>query len=514
LFRIKYLLVYTFTLFIISISSLSFAQEFCRIGTVIIICCPDLLLPRPLLLGPCLVSSVMGLFSIFDSQESEDSTGSGDINNNKPSPSLDLPCVVQLYNSRPVRLEAAASVPPYAMLSYSAVALGATKEETVVDLPSLSPSKRQNKKALPALVPELGVWNVCVSRPGSDTLLLLPPKPAVSAFCLTVDLSDPRKVEPTLTSLQDALVRYLIARPPPPPPPTTTTTSSTQVGDMGTAGDNDNSGTSEGSPSSQTTTSTAMTTSLHDLRTVSFGLAAQDAESASKLQKSQAVGVATDKDRAAHVALVICARRAPPVGKNDYRAKQAQALLYYHLRRYASALKATLCFVDGAGDVDSLVDDDPNDQPVVDPAQLAYIFRELATGKPLNLSAPELSTGENSGFAFVYTAANHNPELIESVLLRNANYPGEWDAAKESLWKVLPPPPPPAPPSSASATEARPDAPAGDDPWLAELRDSVAAATSAADAAKTPAKATRKEVAPDSAQKDAAVSSFFESLLK
>jgi hypothetical protein len=461
----------------------------------------------------------MGLFSIFDShdesQEGLAGTGTADDTSNKPSPSLDLPCVVQLYKVRPVRLEAAASVPPYAMLSYSAVAVGATKEEAsaAVDASSSgSPSKRPNKKAaVPAVVPDLGVWNVCVNRPGSDAPLLLPPKPAQSAFCLTVDLSDPRLVEPTLSSLQDALVRYLLARP---PPPTTTMDTATV-----TAGDNNNNGDSSNNDSGDNSSpATSFTTSLYDLRTVSFGLAAEDAASAAALRKGQPAGAAAaETDRAARVALAICARRAPPVGKSDYRAKQAQALLYYHLRRYAAALRATLCFVDdgSSAGIDSLVDDDPSDQPVVDPAQLAYVFRELATGAPLNLSAPELGSGESSAFACVYTAANHNPELVESVLLRNAHYPGEWDAAKESLWKVLPPPPP----------EARPDAPAvpanvapaGDDPWLAELRDSVAAAaatSSAPDATKTPAKAARKEVTPDSAQKDAAVSSFFESLLK
>lgn len=453
---------------------------------------------------------IMGLFSIFDPHESaEDATGNGNgvgDDTNQPSPSLDLPCVVQLYKTKPVRLEEASSVPPYAMLSYSAVALGSIKEEAAAAADpssSGSPSKRpSSKKAMPALVPELGVWNVCVSRPGSDAPLLLPPKPDQSAFCLTVDLSDPRLVEPTLSALQDALVRYLLARPPPP-------TTATAAGDNNN--NNDDSDSDDNSPPKTTSTATSFTTSQYDLRTVSFGLAAEDADSAAKLRKSQES--ATDKDRAAMLALVICARRSPPVGKNDYRAKQAQALLYYHLRRYAAALNATLCFVDDAGEIDSLVDDDPNDQPVVDPAQLAYIFRELAAGKPLNLSAPELGTGESSAFAYVYTMANHNPELIESVLLRNAHYPGEWDAAKESLWKVLPPPRP-----APSSPEARPDAPAaapvGDDPWLAELRDSVATASSAFDATKTPAKATRKEVTPDSAQKDAAVSSFFESLLK
>jgi hypothetical protein len=468
----------------------------------------------------------MGLFSIFDSHESQEDaavtgTGTGD-DTNKPSPSLDLPCVVQLYKVRPVRLEAASSVPPYAMLSYSAVALGATKEEAsaAVDASSSgSPSKRPNKKAavVPVAVPDLGVWNVCVNRPGSDAPLLLPPKPAQSTFCLTVDLSDPRLVEPTLSALQDALVRYLLARPPPP----TTMDTATAV----TAGDNnnddDNSNNSDSGDNSSPATS--FTTSLYDLRTVSFGLAAEDADSAAKLRKSQQAGTTADSDRAARVALVICARRAPPVGKSDYRAKQAQALLYYHLRRHAAALRATLCFVDdgSSAEIDSLVDDDPNDQPVVDPAQLAYVFRELATRAPLNPSAPELGTGESSAFAFVYTAANHNPELVESVLLRNAHYPGEWDAAKESLWKVLPPPSPSAPearPDAPAAAAAANGAPAGDDPWLAELRDSVAAAAAAAssapDATKTPAKAARKEVTPDSAQKDAAVSSFFESLLK
>jgi hypothetical protein len=495
----------------------------------------------------------MGLFSILDPRASEGVAGAGDNHRGKrSSPSLDLPSIVQLYGTDPVRLESAALVPPHSMLSYSAVAVasgGADDEEGAEAAAAAadSPSKRSSKKAVQAAAkPELGVWNVRVPprRSGDDSLLLLPPRPTQTAFCFVVDLSDPSRVEPTLTALQASLVRYLIARPPPPtdePPPLA---------------------------------AAAATTTLHGLRTVTFGLAPDDAGSAARLEKGQqqAAADASEGDRRTRIALVVCARRRPgspslstaPEGpaagnagsgssKAGYRSKQTQALLFYHLRRYAAALDATLCFVEGpggrgGGSAPSPADggdgdgDDP-EQPVVGAAQLGRLWLELASGGGADTEGalgdasggggpPHDDDGEggssapSSPYAPIYTPSNHNPELIESVLLRSANYPGEWDAAKESLWKILPPG---SDGRGDPGDEAVPAAAAGgagddEDRWLSELRDSAAAAAAPGPsdtATRTPAKAAagpdKKEVAtrpPDSAQKDAAVSSFFESLLK
>jgi hypothetical protein len=522
----------------------------------------------------------MGLFSILDiPQASEGAAGiNGGEDAGKHSLSLDLPSIVQLYRTNPFRLESAASVPPYSMLSYSAVAMSAIKDDetTPADLVAgVSPSKRSNsnKKAVQAAMPELGVWNVRVARRGGgDSLLLLPPRLAQSVFCFVVDLFDPSQVEPTISMLQDALVRYLIERPLPTVPP---------------AESSDDSAAAAAATSSST--SSFATTTLHDLRTATFGLAPEDAESAARLQKSQpeeaGAAATTHGDRNnnnTRLTLVICARRpgssfllssdgghadgrsataATGGGNNskrvDYKYKQSQALLFYHLRRYAAALNATLCFVEEESASSSLAgggggagsDDHPDavgvaEQPAIDAVQLAHLWHELAVaaaagsgkvnvpsssvlfdlsgggGPPDDeLGSPPSSVSSSFPYALAYTPHNHNSELIESVLLRNAHYPGVWDASKESLWKILPPPGHYEDPDDGGTAPpaGEDDVDDGDDNrWLSELRDS-AAASAPPDVTKTPAKTTtsRKEaVPPDSAQKDAAVSSFFESLLK
>merc|ERR1712050_86984 len=175
--------------------------------------------------------------------------------------------------------------------------------------------------------------------------------------------------------------------------------------------------------------------------------------------------------------------------------------------------------------------------------QLAICWRELALGKPIWKGAVASGPSEEessalfqtmiggvsllqsedaaSAHALIYGPDNNNEELIESVLLRNASYPGHWDASKESVWKILP--------AGDSSKDSKNTAAAtiagfadggvfGDDHWLSQLRDSVAIETSAAEKASTstPNRAdTSKNTNPANAMKSPeGVSTFFESLLK
>ena len=469
----------------------------------------------------CFIPIIMGLFSALVAQSPSETKTS------KRSQSLELPSLVQLYRTNPLRLETTALVPTYAVLSYSAVPVARPNEQDVAGTSAAAvPSKRSQSKNLP-IVPELGVWNVCVPKRGSDALQLLPESFQSSSgagvpytFALTVDLSQPDQVEPTVSLLQDALIRFLIARPPPPhPAATAATVGSSPVEPI------DEEATTAAAP-----TTTTATTSLYALRSVSFGLAPEDTASAAKLQGD----APSEHDHKVLISLIICARRATTAtttttsfgpadpksnNQDEYRAKQVQALLWYHLRRHAHALNATLCLVDD-DDTDEPTEHPHEQQPAVAlPHQLAHVWRELALGRPVQLTTPELGTGPTTvpseeaseataaALPLLYTPQQPHAELIESVVLRTATYPGVWDAAKESLWKLLP-----SSTSPSQADEAPSSAPTtGDEHWLTQLRDAVAAA---AEATKTPSKPVRKEVAPDSAQKDAAVSSFFESLLK
>ena len=166
-------------------------------------------------------------------------------------------------------------------------------------------------------------------------------------------------------------------------------------------------------------------------------------------------------------------------------------------------------------------------QPTVSVPQLPIVWKALAQGKPVwkyasidailddKIMEPEAVEAEEKGeaaaaqvYSLVYGPDNHNTELIESVLRRNANYEGHWDVATDSIWKILPPKAEQKTQGKAAATTAV----GGDAAWLTELRDSIKSNSEAAGLQTPPVKSNN----PDSTNKtpnDAAVSSFFEGLL-
>jgi hypothetical protein len=103
----------------------------------------------------------------------------------------------------------------------------------------------------------------------------------------------------------------------------------------------------------------------------------------------------------------------------------------------------------------------------------------------------------------IYGPGRQQEDLIETLLLRNANYPGHWEASKDSLWVALPTPTETGPVRTPVKT--------GDDGWLTQLRESIA---SALPSEKPKSAGTEDEKDDKPKEKDAAVSSFFESLLK
>jgi len=494
----------------------------------------------------------MGLFATLTSQASETVK--------KNSSSLEqLPTIVQLYSSSNgdqlsataaattssmLRFEqSAAQVPSYAVLSYSAVPV--TTTTTTASNAELGDSQHPEtplgggstrgasaKKMLQSIVPELGVWNCNVvttrgsagSSGGSPPswqselpLLQIPRLPPT--FCLTVDTTKPSQVEPTLTSLQEALVRALIEKPP--------ATAADAVLDSNAGG----------ADATEAGTTTSRTTTLHDLRSISFGLAPDDEASAKKMKGDAAPD---EQDRKVAFCLVVCAL-LPATGsdgqpEDEYRERQERALLVYHLRKYAAALNAHLCFVGepavstsfkgGNSDQDEDKENPIHQQPAISTRKLSVVLRDLAAGKALDLANPELggaaaaapSSSQNdpeldASLPLVYGPANHNADLIESVLLRNAQYPGKWDASKDSLWKILPAEKSANPVDDGRSANSAP----GDDGWLKELLQSVGGADPAS-AAKTPSKGKKTPMDGKTPQgqktpNDAAVSDFFTSLL-
>jgi hypothetical protein len=370
-----------------------------------------------------------------------------------------VPTVIQLYTSEPIQLDSTAKVTGYTAMTYQAVQVGSSEEEPK--------NKHQN--------PDLGVWSCRVqkttnSSPLIDSLLSkLKAKADVNTFCWTVDLTDETKVESDLTLLQDATVRYLIENP----------------------------------PSTEQERSTA-TTSLYQLQATQFGLAPED--------KSQTQKNLNDSTQHVKTTVMICAV-LPPVqddnAETNYRSKQAKALVIYHLRKFAAAINSSLVFCSKQTPAEEQAEEAiTQEQSTVDFDKLSQLWRDLANGQPVWITAdtpPEESPSPDEGdfrhSTPIYGPTRHQDDLIETLLLRNAHCPGHWDATKDSLWVALPMPAPPA--------EDAPPPSGGDEGWLGQLRESIVSAEPI-----KPVVPTSEKPIEESPKKDAAVSSFFESLLK
>lgn len=422
----------------------------------------------------------MGLFSALTSSASEPERQS-------TSP-LAIPTAIQLYSKKPVLLGKNVKIRNFDILSYQAIAVPSSASE---EEPQGGALLSKQQKEATNQHPNLGIWNCRVSKakvgvdqePLVDAILRTIPSfsPNPPTVCLTIDISNVPEVEPTISLLQDALVRYLIA--------------------------------SDLDKANLVPCPTA-TTSLFDLRSTNFGLADNDEESAKRLSASPP----DEADKNICLALVICvvlsandqtAENAPQeASSGGYKEKQAEALLVYHLRKYAARLNAFLCFVRE----EKSTDEDPKSISPLTPGQFFFVLRQLSQGeedwKQLNsmaTTAMDEGNDEQSAVSAIYGPGNQHEEMIDAVLLRNAQFPGHWDASKDSIWYAIP-----ATQNETFNEKAVDDAgKAGDEPWLSELRSSVASE------AKTPPP-KEKGAKPEASQtpNDAAVSSFFEGLLK
>lgn len=421
----------------------------------------------------------MGLFSTLSSSNGTPQTTS----------SSKIPTVIQLFTSNPIVLDNVSSkVTGFSPMTYQAVQVGSYGDEIQ--------NRHQN--------PDLGIWNCCVAaapgksikeQPLVDSLLAKVAGDSSSrTFCWTVDLSNTKQVEPTVSLLQSALVRHLIEHPPTDP---------------------------EGTPERQTST-----TSLYQLQVTQFGLASED--DGSKVTSKNI----NESYKDVKTTLMICAQLpsdSNEVSEEAYKKKQATALLIYHLRKFAAAINASLCFIqppvataaqDPATSEETQTEATPQQQAPEDNSTtqhsqqatvtydtLSQLWRDLAMDQSVWMSEkatedqPDTAEQEHVHVSTpLYGPGKHQEDLIDTVLLRNANYPGHWDATKDSLWVALPTPSDSSPETSDKVT--------GDEGWLGQLRGSITA-----DAPKkAPVQDEAQEEKPK--EKDAAVSSFFESLLK
>jgi hypothetical protein len=378
---------------------------------------------------------MVALFSILQSPSDAEASVS----------SLSIPTLMQLYQTRAIHLDPNDKQLGYTVLSYQAVEV--VPPSTISDDSTLFGQKFS--KTATMVNPNLGVWNCRVSNANKETALvdsLLRVPGDTTHYCFTVDISDPSKVEPVISSLQEALVRLMIQR----------------------------------APSSE---QTALTTTLLQLRKTTFGLAPDDDEASSKLNTAAPMEADEEVQLALMIIALIPSTVSTSTSADAYKETQSQALVFYHLRKYAATLNATLCFVSEATPEGS----DTN-QPTMTTEQLANVWKEWAQCNDLD---------DNSA---LFLPGNHQVDLIENVLLRNAHCPGHWDAAKDSIWKALPPTIDDREQKVENKVET------GDDAWLSTLRDSVV--MDAPSTTKTLPLAT-----PKAKEDAAAASSFFENLL-
>mmetsp|Transcript_37348 Transcript_37348/g.81764 ORF Transcript_37348/g.81764 Transcript_37348/m.81764 type:complete len:543 (+) Transcript_37348:96-1724(+) len=359
------------------------------------------------------------------------------------------------------------------------------------------------------------------------------PLAAPPTVIFAVDLSDPAGVHPAVDAMASALVRRY-----------------------------DGSTANKGIKYSP---AAAATTRVSKLRTSKFGAAPESTEPTS----------ADTKGSDARISLVVCCAVPPtPVEGGDgavpaqtFQDKQAVSLVLYHLHRFASEVDCTLVFVRADNDGSAVVPmpEDGSDQsspnggmaavPSMTVSEFAGVVSRVALGmspveeedKPEeDAAASESIEGDedpapvtNTEQPSVYAPGTHDDDLIGSVLLRNASCPGVWDAAKDDLWKALPPRVSAADAGddkSESKKNAKVGGAAADHEWLSKLaaslpthgtasggddasvKTSKSSKSSAAGGSSLP-KASGKKKKPSSSKtstesKNDDPTSFFENLMK
>jgi len=451
----------------------------------------------------------MGLFATL--QATSSSSGAS------TSSSLSVPTLVQLFVDRPLRCSDAHSddgaggdgnhgnkQSKWDLLKQGPGVKPAWKLASLCQVPTWACLSYQTTQVFETSSSQtnvdLGIWNCRVStdkegKSGvTDALLKIPPAEC-QKFCLTLDLSEVNnnndnnnasKIEPRLTKMQQALVRFLIARgnvnatkpkDAQDEPVATITTSEETEGEAKTNDDDDHDDDDD-----ELETKDNETTSLFKLRTVQFGLAKEGEQPKSS---SSAEDERADQDY--KIALMICVILPSQKAKSDnqdsqddddgddnnedsYHAKQTLQLFYYHLRKYAYELNCALIFVDPkmSSDAKSSAAETVRACSL---SQLALLWRAYCLGQPIWSAYPQIlelpqpldNDGANKEEAgeetkesqeeanrdpneepnsnttsFVYGPSTYQEDLLDSVVLRNAQYPGYWDASKESLWTILP----------------------------------------------------------------------------
>ena len=330
---------------------------------------------------------------------------------------------------------------------------------------------------------------------------------------MTVDLSDPTSVQPTIEQMRNVILNIY---------------------------DEKSSPSSSKLPKGQS----SATTTIKALQSSIFGKTLIQEEVTVK-------GAASGSNSESRIALIM-AVIVPPNNINkasststadEYKERQERALLLYHLHKFALEVNCTLCFVGAAstnaeaGETGEEKDEGGtgnNNDPLLGRSttmsidELSVVIRRVAMGlSPVEESDIILDqsneeekgeSNENEGKEdddtkpqrppSIHVPGSHDAELIHGAYLRNASCEGIWDASKDDLNVALPP----RTSSVTTAKEGTKDeknaisGSSGDEEWLSQLASSIGlspesaasalspkASSSAAERSLTPERSKKKE---------------------
>lgn len=221
----------------------------------------------------------------------------------------------------------------------------------------------------------------------------------------------------------------------------------------------------------------------------------------------------------------------------EYKERQARALLLYHLHKFSLELNCTLCFVsdksnssetsgggtksEGEEKVDGAAENDPllGRNTTMSIEELGKVIRRVAMGlSPVELNEldsnhDEKEEGKGEGKEeddaaspqrppSIHVPGSHDAELIHGAYLRNASCEGRWDAGKDDLNVALPP-------TSEKATKEEPnddskiEGGTGDEEWLSQLASSIGLSPDAAAAAVATSSSAGEALTPTAADRAA-----------
>lgn len=222
----------------------------------------------------------------------------------------------------------------------------------------------------------------------------------------------------------------------------------------------------------------------------------------------------------------------------EFKERQAHALLLYHLHKFSLEVNCTLCFVNEKGSTSSMdgtlgdgetkeaeassAQNDPllgrNTTMSID--ELGKVIRRVAMGlspvehndlidqtsaEKKDEAKDETKEGDSDGSPLqrppsIHVPGSHDAELIHGAYLRNASCEGQWDASKDDLHVALPSlTSKSAMETNQASKEEKTATGGGDEEWLSQLASSIGLSP---DGAATTGASSGETMTPSAADRD------------